>query len=386
VKDVVVDILSAESSGDFLDTIKNCGATIISTSHEATSSAFSSTKKSKIIIEPALSLAVLKDSKEIELNPSLLLYLSTVNAVIALNTLGDVQTDALLTYVSVIRSNTLNPTQRRFPKVYLDLCNLPEFDDMFKGKWMSIVDGFIAPSQYVQYHYQTLQHHKPVALVYPSLDYNNSATSDPYNDVVRNIWPRKVNGRFRIGCIGRLSYDRNPGLCIHALATLLNRHNDLYNTFNLEFVVIGGGSLLNDMIALAKDLNILEYITFLGARKNVERDLALLDLAVNTKVQGETFGILNVECMMTKTPVIAFNRSANQESLHPLSRILIENISVDELVNAIIGVVVSPEKYGLSVSGLTQAEREMRLIVNPVIQAQKMIGVLYNMWLTDQSM
>ena len=264
--------------------------------------------------------------------------LMKIDVILAANTLGDELTDGFMLYIEYLQQ-----VSDIHPAVALDLCNLPELYDPSLIVWRSVVRGFIAPSVYVGKHSQTLESGKPVRIVYPPV--SHGATSQDYhnNACKANLpsWPRKVSGKFRIGCIGRLTFERSPGLCILLMADIIRIQGRDFVHRSLEFLVVGGGELLADLIRLAEELEIADLITFTGFVSNIHEVLVTLDLAVNTMVRGENFGILNAECVMSCTPVISFNRSATQESLSGAvsSSLLVQDITLSSLVERLLEIL-----------------------------------------------
>jgi glycosyltransferase involved in cell wall biosynthesis len=261
-----------------------------------------------------------------------------IDVVLAANTIWDELTNGFMLYVDILQqAGSVNPA------VILDLCNLPDFDEPSLALWKKVIRGFIAPSVFVGMHPLTLESRKPVRIVYPSVstlmaseEYHNSACKSKLQQ-----WPRRLNGKFRVGCIGRLTFERSPGICILLIAEIVSARGRGFVEGNIEFVVTGSGVLLKNLYDLAMKLNIHELITFTGFVSDITEVLTTLDVAVNAIARGENFGILNTECVISCTPVIAFNRSATQESLSfgVSFSLLVQDVSLSSLVARLLAVL-----------------------------------------------
>lgn len=268
----------------------------------------------------------------------LLKNLHDIDVVLAANTMWDELTEGFMLYV-----NYLKQAGNVSPVVILDLCNLPALDNPSLALWRKITHGFIAPSVFVGMHPWTLESGKPIRVVYPSVsklmaseEYHNSACKSKLQK-----WPRRVNGKFRVGCIGRLTFERSPGICILLIAEIVSTRGRGFVKENIEFVITSSGFLLKKLYNLARVLDIHELITFTGFVPDITEVLSTLDVAVNTIARGENFGILNTESVISCTPVIAFNRSATQESLSigVSFSLLVQDVSLSSLVAKLLAVL-----------------------------------------------
>ena len=100
------------------------------------------------------------------------------------------------------------------------------------------------------------------------------------------------------------------------------------------------------------------------------------DLVVNPIVRGETFGIMQMEAMACGTPVLAFNRSASQESLHPLASHVIRDVSVEALANAVWHAYSNPRTFNWSSENFARASADVVRQFSPRTHAIRMLNVL----------
>lgn len=107
-----------------------------------------------------------------------------------------------------------------------------------------------------------------------------------------------------IAGIGRLSPEKRWDLLLEAAAPLLSSQ--------LRLVLIGAGTEEPTLRDLAASLHIDDHISFLGARADVSRLLAAVDLVVSTSPQ-ETFGLAVLEAVVAGRPVVYVRAPAVDE-------------------------------------------------------------------------
>jgi glycosyltransferase involved in cell wall biosynthesis len=253
-----------------------------------------------LLIQPTVSLENLKTVHFLE-------YLTKIDVILAANTLGDDYTNGIITHVRYLQERI----GIKAPTMILDLCNLPDNTLPQMKVWMQTTFGFIAPSLFVQTHSVTHIVGKPTAVVYPAVSSYIVSKEHFQNACMSNlqVWPRRISGKYRIGCIGRSTFERSPGLCIRIIAELVQKIGPEFVESDIEFLMIGTGELMSDVQELAKSLGVYNYITFSGLVPDLSYTLKTLDIALNVIARGENFGILNAECVLSCCPVIAFNRS-----------------------------------------------------------------------------
>ncbi|KAJ1429321.1 hypothetical protein B484DRAFT_449454 [Ochromonadaceae sp. CCMP2298] len=122
---------------------------------------------------------------------------------------------------------------------------------------------------------------------------------------------------------------------------------------NVKVKVVGGGVLQAGLEELAGKLEISDVVSFTGALGAVEVVGAMreADVLVNPILYGETFGFVHIEAAAQALPVIAFNVSANRESV--LSGLLVEyrnGWAVADLAQAMVRIYRSGF-YGSTVEG-----------------------------------
>ena len=100
-----------------------------------------------------------------------------------------------------------------------------------------------------------------------------------------------------IGCVGRLSPEKNPGfvLDIAAEARIAG--------LNMRFVFIGTGVLLDELSRRAGQLGLADTVCFLGVRSDVAQLMQCLDLVI-VPSYTEGFSLAALEAQAAGTPVL----------------------------------------------------------------------------------
>jgi glycosyltransferase involved in cell wall biosynthesis len=120
-----------------------------------------------------------------------------------------------------------------------------------------------------------------------------------------------MNGQssnFKIGTIGRLVPQKN-------YPTLFNAFSNVLKSMpNTELYVVGEGHLQKDLIELSKSLGIKDKVYWLGKTEYIKEFLSKIDLFILSS-RYEGFGLVLLEAMIAKKPIIAANNSAIPEVL-----------------------------------------------------------------------
>jgi len=116
------------------------------------------------------------------------------------------------------------------------------------------------------------------------------------------------SSNYKIGTIGRLVPQKD-------YPTLLNAFSNVLKSMpNIDLYVVGEGYLQKDLINLSKSLDINDKVHWLGKTEYINEFLSKIDLFIlPSKYEG--FGLVLLEAMVAKKPVIAANNSAIPEVL-----------------------------------------------------------------------
>ena len=113
---------------------------------------------------------------------------------------------------------------------------------------------------------------------------------------------------FKIGTIGRLVPQKDYPTLLNAFSNVLEKLSDA------ELYVVGEGYLQKDLIKLSKSLGVNGKLHWLGKTEYIKEFLSKIDLFIlPSKYEG--FGLVLLETMVAKKPIIAANNSAIPEVL-----------------------------------------------------------------------
>lgn len=153
------------------------------------------------------------------------------------------------------------------------------------------------------------------------------------NDINRQL------SNIRISFIKHLKLKYGPDYLIKAMALILAKHKDV------ELVMAGAGEMKNDLIQLAKSLNISDHISLTGPipHQRVPLLLSQTDIFVMPSI-NESFGVAAVEAQAMGIPVVATNVGGVPEAVvHGVTGILVEPKSEQGLADAILTLIENPE-------------------------------------------
>jgi glycosyltransferase involved in cell wall biosynthesis len=116
------------------------------------------------------------------------------------------------------------------------------------------------------------------------------------------------SSNYKIGTIGRLVPQKD-------YPTLLNAFSNVLKSVpNIELYVVGEGYLQKDLIKLSKSLGVNDKVHWLGKTEYINEFLSNIDLFILTS-KYEGFGLVLLEAMVAKKPIVAANNSAIPEVL-----------------------------------------------------------------------
>ena len=116
------------------------------------------------------------------------------------------------------------------------------------------------------------------------------------------------SSNYKIGTIGRLVPQKDYPILLSAFSNILK------SMPNIDLYVVGEGYLQKDLIELSKSLGIKDKVHWLGKTEYIKEFLSKIDLFIlPSKYEG--FGLVLLEAMIAKKPIIAANNSAVPEVL-----------------------------------------------------------------------
>ena len=137
------------------------------------------------------------------------------------------------------------------------------------------------------------------------------------------------------GTVGRLQAEKDQATLVRAFSELKNQ--DI--TQNIKLVLIGDGPDRNSLESLVKELDLIPYVIFLGARNDIPELLPQLDVFVLPS-KGEGISNTILEAMACGLPVIATNVGGNPELVvENETGILVPSNNAKKLAEAMMGYV-----------------------------------------------
>ena len=148
----------------------------------------------------------------------------------------------------------------------------------------------------------------------------------------------RLSGVKRIGFVGRFSPEKGIRYLVESIPMVLAEHE------NVEFFFIGEGALEAEIRQLVMELEISPKTHFFGYRPNPDWFYTYLDLLVIPSL-SESFGLVAVEAMRVKCPIIATNVGGSKEVVQDgVTGILIPSRSPCHIADAINKLLLEEEK------------------------------------------
>ena len=133
---------------------------------------------------------------------------------------------------------------------------------------------------------------------------------------------------FKIGTIGRLVPQKDYPTLLSAFSNILE------SVPNIELYVVGEGYLQKELMELCKSLGVSSKVHWLGKTEYINEFLSKIDLFIlPSKYEG--FGLVLLEAMVAKKPIIAANNSAIPEVLGKTYEGLFSTGDINALVQQI---------------------------------------------------
>ncbi len=116
--------------------------------------------------------------------------------------------------------------------------------------------------------------------------------------------------KFTIGCVSRLSREKQVDLLIKAYSILLNE----FKTENIELVIGGDGVEFQNLQNLANELGVFEKIRFLGMVKESYSVLPKFDLYIQT-TKNPNIGLSAIEALSCGVPLVIAYRNEKEKDM-----------------------------------------------------------------------
>ena len=145
-----------------------------------------------------------------------------------------------------------------------------------------------------------------VDVIHYGSDLNSELSSIGISDLNSRI--SRSSRTFKIGSIGRLVDQKDYPTLLKAFKELLINHPES------ELFIVGDGNKKKELEDLARELEIFGKVFFLGRTQYIKEFLSLIDLFVLPS-RYEGFGLVLLEAMSAKKPILASNNSSIPEVL-----------------------------------------------------------------------
>jgi glycosyltransferase involved in cell wall biosynthesis len=160
------------------------------------------------------------------------------------------------------------------------------------------------------------------------------------NSVGLNLITNLINGQsssYKIGTIGRLVPQKDYHTLLNAFSNVLK------SVPNTDLYIVGEGYLQKDLIELSKSLGIKDKIHWIGKTEYVKEFLSTIDLFIlSSKYEG--FGLVLLEAMVAKKPIVAANNSAIPEVLGKTYKGLFSTGDINALAQQ-IKILISDDNF-----------------------------------------
>ena len=182
---------------------------------------------------------------------------------------------------------------------------------------------------------------------FPGVANKSCVINNPISDELFFKNYHNENKEDYILCVGRLESQKSFSHAISAFAKIHERFP------SLKLVIIGKGSLENDLRAQAASMELSEYVVFSGFQQNIEKFYLKARATILTSVY-EGFPNVILESMALGTPVVAYDCPSGPREIiiNGVNGILVEYQNIEELEKSILKILseeYDPEKIRNSV-------------------------------------
>ena len=161
-----------------------------------------------------------------------------------------------------------------------------------------------------------------------------------------------LKDEFVVGIIGRIEEGKGQYLVIEAISKLIN--------LNIKALIIGDTmdkEYLEELKGKVKKLDIEDKIIFTGFTKDVNEHMKLCDVTVLATLK-ETFGLVIIESMINKIPVIATANGGPIEIISDMNDGLLFDRTISDLVKKIELLYLDNDlKNKLSIEGYIKVKK-----------------------------
>ena len=140
-----------------------------------------------------------------------------------------------------------------------------------------------------------------------------------------------------ITCIAELHLRKGQKYLIKAIPEIISKYP------NVKFVFVGKGKEMHNYQALIDKLHIKKNAILIGQKNNIPQILKSSDIFILPSIR-EAFGLVNIEAMMTKLPVIATKVGGIPEIVKNYETgIQVDPKNTEQLTKATLILIESPQ-------------------------------------------
>lgn len=156
---------------------------------------------------------------------------------------------------------------------------------------------------------------------------------DKIVEVRKNLF--EVNEEIVIGLVGRINKWKGQFILLDAFNNMIKKYS------KIKLIFVGSTTdnqlyILNELTSKIKEYNIENYIKIIPFQSDIDKIWSAIDIAIVPSIEPEPFGLVALEAMLAKKPVIASNHGGLTEIIeHKETGFLIQPSNVQELTNAI---------------------------------------------------
>ena len=174
-------------------------------------------------------------------------------------------------------------------------------------------------------------------VIHNGLDRSISITSRKDKFLLRNKLFQNINeSSIIIGLVGRINRHKGQRLLLNAFEELkMNGNNNIYLLF-IGSTIKSQEFLLEELKKLISNKRLQDFATIIDFQKDLWRFYDCIDVVVVPTTDPEPFGLVAVEGMLSKKPVIASNHGGLKEIVvHNKTGLLFEPNNKIELIKSI---------------------------------------------------
>lgn len=188
-------------------------------------------------------------------------------------------------------------------------------------------------NDYIHY---TVAPEEKISVIYQGLELDRYLTDWKEKTALRKAFAVGPDDKV-VGMLGRLESVKGPDHFIETAAIVLKKMT------NAKFMLVGEGSLRNNLEEKAEKLGIGEKVIFTGWREDIPEMLSLMDLVVLPSL-NEAVGMALIEAQAAGVPVVATKVGGISEVVKDgLTGILVEPANPEKMADAILGLLSDGE-------------------------------------------